>query len=126
MTKSKFCKKAKLTVLFKELQNSFFVSYPIPCLSSLGNCRKENSSFKSHFLQINLFQTKILEMLFRFRLHIWVRVDCRPISQQIYNYKRTSSNLIKKKRQDIRQLNTLLKIETVLLLFKYFLPKSCL
>ena len=33
-------------------------------------------------------------MHFRFLLHIWVRVDCRPISQQIYN--RTSSNSIRK------------------------------
>ena len=34
-------------------------------------------------------------MLFRFRLHIWVRVDCRPIKQQIC--KRTNSNSIRKK-----------------------------
>ena len=34
-------------------------------------------------------------MHFRFLLYIWVRVDCRPTSQQIY--KRTSSNLIRKK-----------------------------
>ena len=62
--------------------------------SSLGNCQQENSIFKSHFLQVYLFQTKIFEMHFRFLLHIWVRVDCRPTSQQIY--KRTSSNLIRK------------------------------
>ena len=42
----------------------------------------------------NLFQTTIFEMHFRFLLHIWVRVDGRPISQQIYN--RTSSNSIRK------------------------------
>ena len=33
-------------------------------------------------------------MHFRFLFYIWVRVDCRPTSQQIY--KRTSSNLIRK------------------------------
>ena len=33
-------------------------------------------------------------MHFRFLFCIWVRVDCRPTSQQIY--KRTSSNLIRK------------------------------
>ena len=41
-----------------------------------------------------MFQTKIFEMHFRFLFCIWVRVDCRPTSQQIY--KRTSSNLIRK------------------------------
>ena len=62
--------------------------------SSVGDCQQENSSFKSHFLQVHLFQTKIFEMHFRFLFCIWVRVDCRPTSQQIY--KRTSSNLIRK------------------------------
>ena len=62
--------------------------------SSVGDCQQENSSFKSHFLQVHLFQTKIFEMHFRFLFYIWVRVDCRPTSQQIY--KRTSSNLIRK------------------------------
>ena len=38
---------------------------------------------------------KIFEMHFRFLLHIWVRADCRPISQQIC--KRNSSNWIRKK-----------------------------
>ena len=33
-------------------------------------------------------------MHFHFLLHIWVQVDCRPISQQIYT--RTSSNSIRK------------------------------
>ena len=41
-----------------------------------------------------LFQTKIFEMHFHFLLHIWVRVDCRPISHQIYTS--TSSNSIRK------------------------------
>ena len=63
-------------------------------VSSVGDCQQENSSFKSHFLQVHLFQTKVFEMHFRFLLYIWVRVDCRPTSQQIY--KRTSSNLIRK------------------------------
>ena len=36
---------------------------------------------------------KIFKMHFRFLLHTWVRVDCRPISQQIY--RRTSSNIDK-------------------------------
>ena len=38
---------------------------------------------------------KIFEMHFHFLLNIWVQVDCRPISQQIY--KRTNSNSIRKK-----------------------------
>ena len=42
-----------------------------------------------------MFQTKIFEMYFCFLLYIWVQVDCRPTSQQIY--KRTSSNLIRKR-----------------------------
>ena len=49
---------------------------------SLGECQwKKNMS---HFLQVNLFQTKIFEVHFHFLLHIWVQVDCRPISQQIH------------------------------------------
>ena len=70
---------------------------PLPlhyAASSVEDCQQENSSFKSHFLQVHLFQTKIFEMHFRFLFCIWVRVDCRPTSQQIY--KRTSSNLIRK------------------------------
>ena len=50
--------------------------------------------FKSHFLWVHLFQTEIFEMYFHFLLHIWVRVDCRPKSHQIYN--RTRSNSFRK------------------------------
>ena len=40
---------------------------------SLGECQwKKNMS---HFLQVNLFQTKIFEVHFHFLLHIWVQVD---------------------------------------------------
>jgi len=42
-----------------------------------------------------LCQTKIFEMHFRFLLHFWVRVFCRPISQEIYT--KTSSNSIRKR-----------------------------
>ena len=72
-------------------ENKYTMHY---AASSVGDCQQENSSFKSHFLQVHLFQTKIFEMHFRFLFYIWVRVDCRPTSQQIY--KRTSSNLIRK------------------------------
>ena len=59
---------------------------------SLGECQwKKNMS---HFLQVNLFQTKIFEVHFHFLLHIWVQVDCRPINQQ--KCKRTSTNWIRK------------------------------
>ena len=90
-----------LPSLFQICNSASYVSTSIPsqdplhyAASSLGNCQQENSIFKSHFLQVYLFQTKIFEMHFRFLLYIWVRVDCRPTSQQIY--KRTSSNLIRK------------------------------
>ena len=42
-----------------------------------------------------MFQTKIFEVPFHFLLHIWVQVDCRPISQQVYE--RTSRNSIREK-----------------------------
>ena len=42
-----------------------------------------------------MLQTEIFEMHFRFLLSIWVRVDCRPTSQQIF--KSTSNNLIRKR-----------------------------
>ena len=55
----------------------------------------------SHFLSVHLVQTKIFEVHFHFRLHISVQVDCRPLSQQIFE--RTSSNSIRK-RQDVMNI----------------------
>ena len=43
---------------------------------------------KSHFPQAHLFQTKIFEI--HFSTHIWVQVDLRPVSQQIYKNSITS------------------------------------
>ena len=53
-------------------------------LSSVENCQQENSSLKSHFLQVHLFQTKNFEMHLHFLIYVWVRVHCRHTSQQIY------------------------------------------